>query len=90
MLSRLLRTRGIARARLGDVGGAEADWDASLGLTRELKARFEEGLTLCVRSDFAQATGADDPWGVQGQSILEDLGVEAVPVVRFPSTPDIS
>lgn len=83
VLSRLLRTRGIARARLGDGAGAAADWDASLGLTRELKARFEEGLTLCVRSDWAQATGTDDSWGGQGQSILEDLGVESVPVVGF-------
>ncbi len=90
VLSRLLRYRGIAHARLGNGESAVADWDASLRLTRDLKARFEEGLTLCVRSDWSQVAGGDDSWGVQGQSILEDLGVESVPVVGFSSTTDKS
>lgn len=50
-----LESRGIAKSEAGDVGGAIADFDASIALREEIQAALDEGWPVPQRIELARA-----------------------------------
>jgi class 3 adenylate cyclase/tetratricopeptide (TPR) repeat protein len=82
------RIRGLALAMLGDLPAAREALDRSLELGRARNAAFEEALTLLALAAVGRGDGLDAAtarsFEVQGRSILDRLGVVAVPLPAVP------
>lgn len=72
----LLRIKGWALQQLGDIAGASASFEESVGVARGLNADFEIALGLRALARVgAPADGSDGAGRDDGSSILERLGV---------------
>lgn len=82
----LYRVRAYARLQLGDAAAAIEDATMSLHLARERNARFEValGLEALARAREAAGTPVEPANDLERDSILQALGVIAMPEIPLP------